>query len=261
MHIEKKYLKFIQSLVQKKQRQQNKQFVLEGAKLIQEALDNNVSFDYVVYNKDLVKKRGYESLIVALRDAGIKIMWGHESEIQKISNFTTSDGLLAVAHMAEYKKSINSSLVLVFEGINDPGNLGTIIRTADWFGISDIVLGEGSVDMYNPKVVRATMGSLFRVRIHPHVNIEEFLSQQQNSYTIWGTSLQGDDFTDDVINKFQDTSPKVIVFGNESHGLSENVEKMCEHLIKIIGVGQAESLNLALSAGILMYEGTKNLSK
>lgn len=254
MHIEKRHIKLVQSLAQKKYRNEHKKFVLEGYKLIQEALNSNVSFDFIVYNKELVEKKGYESLLAELQKRNIEIYWAHESELEKISNFSTSDGVLAVAKQISLGNDELGDSILVFDQLNDPGNLGTIIRTADWFGIDAIVLGEGSVDMYNPKVVRASMGSLFRVLILTQVDLKKFLNNKKSEYQVFGTSLQGELLDEKGTIQFQKHEKKIFLFGSESHGLGEDLENVCHSLIKIPGGENAESLNLGISAGIIMYQ-------
>jgi TrmH family RNA methyltransferase len=137
-----------------------------------------------------------------------------------------------------------SNWILAVDGVQDPGNLGTIIRTADWFGINTIVCSHETVDCFNPKVIQSTMGSIFRVHLD-YTNLEEFLNQSE--LPIFGALMEGE-------SVFNSSIPEsgILVMGNEGNGISENLLPLINHPIHIPGRGQAESLNVAVATGILL---------
>ena len=142
----------------------------------------------------------------------------------------------------------------MLDRIQDPGNLGTIIRTADAFGVDGILISEGSVDGYNPKVVRATMGSIFRVNIlHIKKSLNILEELKNRGIKIYSTSLQGKNYIQEINFKI----PSLLIIGNESKGVSDELLNMAHSLIKIPMVGKAESLNAAVASSIIMYEAMK----
>lgn len=252
MHITKSQIKYITSLAQKKYREKSGRYVIEGYKLIKEALDSNVSFEYIVYNKTILSKDHYKALFNELYDVTSDIYWAHESEIQKLSTFETAEGLLAVVKVVE-SPEIEGPCIIGLDAVNDPGNLGTIIRTADWFGVKTLLLGKGTVDVYNPKVVRATMGSLFHVNIVNNVDLVQLVQDlQKKKYRIRGAALKESVSLKDL----QKYDKQVVLFGNESHGLSKELLSLCDDRFTISQGenGQAESLNVGISVGISLAE-------
>lgn len=178
-----------------------------------------------------------------------------EEEMQRISTFSTASECLAIVKMpsslsiveptAEY---IETNLILALDGVRDPGNLGTIIRIADWFGIKHIICSEDSVELYNPKVVQSTMGSILRVSIH-YVNLHDFLTKHKGQ-NIWGALLQGE-------NVYSISAPRkgILLMGSESHGIHADNLKYINRPITIPNFGgSAESLNVAVATAILCSE-------
>lgn len=249
MHISKNQIKHINSLSQKKYRQRHESYVIEGYTLLKEALDSNVSFEYLVYTKSALEKPRYKELVDSLYDFTEKMLWASDAEIKKFSNFETSDGILGVTKMPQGQQ-VQGDTILALDAINDPGNLGTIMRTAEWFGVETIILGEGSVDPFNAKVVRSSMGSLFRINIISANNLVTVLQDlKKKKYRLVATVLDGDKTMQEI-----DGQKKVIVMGSESHGISDEVRAECDDFIKIKGTGKAESLNVGVAAGIILSQ-------
>ncbi len=166
-------------------------------------------------------------------------------EFERISNHKSSDGYLAVAEMKTHSLPEEGDNMLFLDDISDPGNLGTIIRTADWYGIKHLLCTSNCADVYNPKTVSASMGSIFRLAVnYVDPNILENYGQ---SHEIIGSSLEGNEGWSIDKNKAQ-----LIVIGSESHGMSDEVRSYCHKLVKIKRIGEAESLNAGIACGIIL---------
>ncbi|MEK7224162.1 MAG: RNA methyltransferase [Bacteroidota bacterium] len=246
----KQKAKYIQTLGQKKFREQEGVFIAEGPKLVKELLETNAAAikeiygvkDWIVENEKLLAKKEVTEVT--------------EAELEKISQLTTPNKVLAIVRQFDNDEDIDvrGKITLVLDGIQDPGNMGTIIRIADWFGIEQIVCSNDSADIYNPKVVQATMGSIARVRVL-YTDLEEWLTGQKD-IRIYASVLEGQDVTG-----MKKLNEGIIIIGNESRGISETVLNLANVKITIprkarpddpVGRGKAESLNAAVAAGIVL---------
>ncbi len=237
----KQKIKYIQSLGQKKFRDETGMFIAEGPKLVKELLDTNAPAVKEVYAvKDWIdeNKRSLEHTAV-IEITGI--------ELEKISQLTTPHKVVAIVQQYDAKAPVmvKDRITLALDTIQDPGNMGTIIRIADWFGIGQIVCTHDSADCYNPKVVQATMGSIARVSVY-YTALEEWLAEQEG-VSIFAASLDGEDIT--TMKKIEEG---IIVIGNESKGISFPVMNLANVKITIPKKGKAESLNAALATGIIL---------
>ena len=236
--VSKNQIKLITSLVQKKYRKQHQLFFAEGAKVIQELLDSNFKLEQIYYTKPMF------SAILESKKELIS-----DSDLKKISALSSPNDCLAIFKIPEEKKINNEGLIIALDDIRDPGNLGTIIRLCDWFGISQIVCSEQTVDIYNPKVIQATMGSVARVNVS-YVNLELYLSEAKTA--IFGTFMDGEN-----IYKKQLPQEGIIVLGNEANGISKGVENKITQKIAIPRFGNlqlTESLNVATATAIVLSE-------
>lgn len=242
--VSKNQIKTITSLQQKKYRKEHKLFFAEGVKVVRELLNSNFELHtlYTIDNtfKDLAGKR-------------IEVVT--EAELKKISALSTPNTCLALFVMPQEKPVQDEGLIMALDDVRDPGNLGTIIRLCDWFGIPNLVCSEQCVDVYNPKVVQATMGSLARVNV-VYTNLENYLAN--TSLPVYGTFMDGE-------NIYGNTMPDsgIIVMGNEANGISAGVEVRVGHRIAIPRFGdlqQTESLNVATAAAIVLSEFRRNSS-
>ncbi|MBL7722480.1 MAG: RNA methyltransferase [Chitinophagaceae bacterium] len=233
--------KYIQSLGQKKFRQQEGVFIAEGPKLVNELLtEHSGSVLEVFAIKNWIEANGRLATNCDLTEIT-------EGELEKISQLTTPNQVLAIIKQSTPIKPVaeKEKFILVLDGIQDPGNLGTIIRIADWFGVQHIVCSEDSADSYNPKVVQSTMGSIGRVNVF-YTSLTKWLGEQQDA-RIYAAVLEGQDIT-----RMQQPGGGLIVIGNESKGISEEVLRFCNVSITIPQKGKAESLNAAVATGIIL---------
>jgi len=251
------HLKEVSKLKLKKYREETNSFLIESEKILIEALKSDWHLMEVYLTRDNFR------LINQLKEfksfENCKIFELSEKEFKKISNEITPSGI--GAKVEKKKFDLNSilkrknKLIPVFERISDPGNLGTIIRSADWFGFDAIVLSKNSVEITNPKVIKASMGSIFHLQLFEEVDLPIFINQmKKNNYKILGTTTKGKD-----VSKFTFKENCLLIFGNESMGISKEISNLCDELITIPAFGSAESLNLASSASIFFYELRKNI--
>ena len=234
--ISKSQVKLIKSLQLKKYRDELGLFVAEGEKCVSELCK---AFELVhLYREGENASR---------------------TEIEQMSGLRTPQGVIGVFRKSEKsEKSENSDLLLALDGIQDPGNMGTIIRTCDWFGVHDIVCSRDTADCYNPKVVQATMGALARVRVH-YVDLPKWLKEYSTQATehrpIYGTLLEGKDMYT-VLPESRDTG--IIIMGNEGNGISQEVRKFITHPIRIPSYPKdsetSESLNVSIATAIVLAE-------
>lgn len=240
--LSKSQSKLITSLYQKKYRNKHQLFVVEGIKAVNEFLNSDFKLHSIFCTVDFSHQ---------LNDDKIEII--SNSELKKISLLKNPNEVLALFQIPEVKKIDSSKFTLVLDGINDPGNLGTIIRLCDWFGINQLICSKDSVDCFNSKVVQATMGSLTRVKIQ-YIDIIDFLST--TGLPIYAAIMDGEN----VYQKTLDTNV-VLVMGNEANGISENVLQLITHKISIPRFGdlqKTESLNVATATAILLSEFRRN---
>lgn len=244
--LSKSQISFINALHQKKYRKERSLFIAEGIKSITEFLHSDYVIDTIFCTPGAAAKLGKLSQKVKLLETGI-------DELKKISALTTPQEALALIRIPEETnisaESFKDKFSLVLDGIQDPGNLGTIIRTADWFGFEELICSEDTVEAYNPKVVQATMGSLSRIRIH-YTNLAKLFSN--NSTPVFGAFLDG-------IPLEKTSFPKegFLVLGNEGNGISPAISSLVTEKITIPRFGAAESLNVAVSAAIFCWEVRK----
>lgn len=235
--------KYIRSLQRKKYRQQYKAFVCEGTKILKELINEKAAVQEIFATNEWQKQ---EKSFLDQTSARVKTVT--EKTLQQISSLTTPNQVLAVVSMNEEHEApppVEGTLSLALENVQDPGNLGTIIRTADWFGIDTIYSSSNTVDQYNPKVIQSSMGSFLRVA-HYQCDLTDILAQSTSP--VIAASMQGE-------NLFTTPSPSaggVLLIGNESHGLSEEVIGLAHHQVHIPSWGRAESLNAAVASSILM---------
>ena len=239
--LSKQKIKYIQSLGQKKFRQQEGVFIAEGPKIIKEFLEND---DAVVKELFALKEWITENEKLTGKTTVTEIT---EAELERISQLTTPNQVLAIARQFDKDNHIitKEKITLVLDGIQDPGNLGAIIRTADWFGVQQIVCSPDSADVYNPKVVQATMASIARVKV-VYTELKEWIAEQED-ISIYATALEGQD-----ISTVKKINEGIIIFGNESKGISAEILELANIRINIPKKGKAESLNAAVAAGIIL---------
>lgn len=231
--LSKNKIKFIRSLRSKKHRLIERCFVVEGEKMVHELLEQHKGL------VDFVCTTDPES------DFSVSTFLTDETGMKQIAAHKTPPSLLAVVQFPEPQKG-SSGITLILDGIQDPGNLGTIIRTADWFNVDRIVCSNETVDCFNPKVIQSCMGSIFRVPIE-YTILTDFI--QRTNLPIYGALLEGNDLYQSKLQV-----PSALIIGNEGNGISEEVQLLIDHPVFIPRYGEAESLNAAIATGILLAE-------
>ncbi|MCK8142858.1 RNA methyltransferase [Flavobacterium sp. I-SCBP12n] len=236
--VSKNQIKLITSLQQKKYRYANKLFFAEGVKGIQELLDSNFELEHLYSTQnDFPEVSNNKKSII------------DENDLKKISALATPNTCLAVFKMPLEKSIIATGLIVVLDSIRDPGNLGTIMRLCDWFGIQQIVCSNETVDYFNPKVVQATMGSIARVNVN-YTDLNSYL--QQTQLPIFGTFMNGENIYKSILPQ-----QGIIIMGNEANGISETLEKLVQNRLTIPRFGslqKTESLNVATATAIILSE-------
>lgn len=243
--ITKNTIKQVASLKQQKFRKELSLFVVEGRKMVEELLRSNLKTD------GLYATEAFLSENPAFSSAEIVT----ETQMEQMSGQDTPPGILAVVHIPEQGEIVPTSrIILALDGIANPGNMGTLLRTAEWFGIHDMVCSTDCVEPWNPKVVQATMGSLFRVKVWK-TDLKTFLQQSQtHGKAIYGALLQGEN-----LFKMKGNKEGILLIGSESHGIREEILPYITHPITIprASGSQTESLNAAVAGAILMAEMTR----
>jgi RNA methyltransferase, TrmH family len=241
--LSKTHTKYIQSLLHKKFRDELGLFIAEGPKVVMDLLNSRKFVCKELFAlEDWIKE--HKIFLQAWND--ISITEVKDFELKKISSLSTAHSVVAVFEKRKQNFDIETGgkIILALDTIQDPGNLGTIIRIADWFGVTDIVCSRGCADMYNAKVVQSTMGSLGRINVL-YTDLVEWLKENKQ-IKIYSASLEGKDV------KTIKLKEGIIIIGNEANGVSDEVMKLVTEKITIPGTGEAESLNAAVATGIIL---------
>lgn len=237
-------VKFIASLKDKKNRQKHGCFVAEGVKIADEFLSSSIVVKTIVALPGWVEGRALPT--------GVVVYEATPQLLKKISSLTQPNEVLLVCEIPEMKvnaERLKENLSVMLDGIRDPGNMGTIIRIADWFGIGHVICSDDCVDVYNSKVVQSAMGSLARVNVAYTDLLQLTRTLKQYKLPIYAAHLNGDD-----VRHVKPGKNGILMIGSESHGISEKLCALADNKIKIPLFGKAESLNAAIAAAILCYE-------
>ena len=248
--LSKSNISLLQSLQHKKFRREHGVFLVEGYKSVTEFINSAYQIEAVYHTAAIAPKMLKLSQKMNFQEISSAIL-------EKISALKTPADIIAVVKIPQWPvlnyTTLNKKFSIVLDGIQDPGNMGTIIRTADWFGIENIICSEDCVEVYNPKVVQATMGSLSRINVH-YVDLENVLSETK--LPVYGALLDGKNiYSTDFGNE------GLVVMGNEGNGLTEKVKQLVTKAITIPGAGNAESLNVAIATAIFCSEINRNKRK
>lgn len=239
--ISKSQVKFIKSLQLKKYRKEEQCFVVDGEKGVAEVLASNFTIEMLIATEAYLERAGQP-----LEKIKKSLFIVSEKQLTQLSSFQTNESVLAVVRQKpnQVLTLSKNEFALALDDIRDPGNLGTIIRTADWFGIRKIVASEQTADFYNPKVINATMGSFTRVQF-AYGDLKASIPQLASN--VYGTFMKGED-----IHQTDFADQGVIVIGNEGQGISPPIQSLITHRITIPGAAGAESLNAAVATGIVL---------
>ncbi|MFD2573153.1 TrmH family RNA methyltransferase [Spirosoma soli] len=248
--LSKNQIKYIQSLHQKKYRQQHGAFLVEGAKSVQEVLQSNFEIELVVATEVFYKEN------VRLTDhQRTPVEIASPADLERIGTLESNNAALAVVRTKQNRPLVADpeEIVLILDDIRDPGNLGTILRIADWYGIRKILCSETTADVYNPKVISASKGSFTRVSWW-YGDIVQFLAQQPN-LPVYGAFLDGED-----VHTLSFGSGGYLVMGNESNGIRPEVEAFVTQKVTIPRYGEAESLNVGIATAVLLDNWRRELT-
>lgn len=234
-------IKEIKKLKQKKYRKDR--FIVEGIKMIREAIEENVDI------KMIVIRDGFN---VNMNLNNYSVIKTTENVFNELTDVVSPQGIIAVVNKPEKGKTINEKedYLIAIDGIQDPGNLGTIIRTADAGNIKQIIVSKDTVDCYSPKVIRSTMGAIYRVKVIEVDNLKEKLEElKEIGFEVVTTEIDGKESFYEI-----NYSKKIVVIGNEANGVTEDVRKVSDYKVKIPMIGRTESLNAAVAGGLMIYE-------
>ena len=252
-------VKYTKSLLKSKNRNKESKFIIEGYRILTLAIECNAKIDYVFINEDFEKKTEHVEFLEILKSKNINTYKTTNKIFNELVDTESTQGILAVVKFNQ--RTIQENLkdehrfVVILDRIQDPGNMGTIIRTADAAGVDAIIALKGCVDIYNPKVIRSTMGSIFDMNIIHATQEEAVRLLKLKNFDIVSSYLDTDNYYDKVEYNYK----TALVIGNEANGINDDLVSKSDVLVKIRIYGKAESLNAAISSAILMYEIKKYL--
>lgn len=240
-------IKHIKSLNQKKYRDEYNEYFIEGIKSVTEAILEEASIEQIIICEELLQKQ------IDTKDYSVEFV--SSKVFESITDTKSPQGILAVLKK-EYTTSTNQNVIFALDDVQDPGNVGTIIRTLDCAGIKNLIVSKGTADVYNPKVVRSTMGAIYRIHIDECDDLLETLKKMQDDgYKIVVTTLD----TENYYEKLDFKEKCVIVIGNESKGIKKEIQDLSDIKVKIPLLGKTESLNAGVAASIIAYEYVRKL--
>jgi TrmH family RNA methyltransferase len=256
--LSKEKLKELVKLKTKKGRKTQKRFLIEGMRLCEEVANSNWEAESVLFTSSFQSSPAGKNLLQKFQRRKIDTIPVKKEIVKKLSETATPQGIIAVVKIKEFSLgelwSEGSNIILALDAIRDPGNVGTLIRTADAFGINGVILSSDTVEVYNPKVVRSTMGSIFHLPIFDDVDLEKTIPRLKKlNFKIFGTDVkEGKEF-----DKLDCSGKICILIGSEAKGLNKKLFPLSDAIIRIRTYGKAESLNASVAGGILLYEITK----
>lgn len=240
-------ISLIRSLKNAKSRNANNLFICEGEHMLCEALEANAKIVDIIVDINCINKYAY--ILDKAENANIYTV--PSNILSYVADTVTPQGILATVSILMHAKNGNETKIIALDGIQDPGNVGTIIRTADSAGFDMVCLSSKCADIYNQKTLRASMGSVFHINcVKPNDFESCIINYRKNNYDIYGAFLDGDDFYD----RERNNKNIVLIIGNEGSGISDEIGKLCNKRYKLPMQGKAESLNAAIAASIMMYD-------
>lgn len=255
MHIitskDNEIIKHIRKLKEKKYRDEYNEYVVEGVKIVEEAIKENAKIKQVIVCNDTTKIYEIPTHIM-LEIAKFDCIYVSDKIFNYITQVTNPQGVMAIIEKQDENMQIdyNQDIIVMLDDVQDPGNLGTILRTVDSIGLNQIIVSKGTADSFNSKVVRSTMGAIFRLKIIEEDDLIKTIKElRKHHFKLLVTSLQTENSIYDI-----DFSKKIIVIGNEANGVSKEIQDLADEKAKIPMLGRTESLNASVAAGIVMYE-------
>ena len=253
MKASKADIKLFRTLSQKKFRQSERKFILEGWRALKEVLNSSSKVETVAVLSRYLEDPDYKAILSMLAERGASIKELSETELNQLADTVHAQGVLAVVHQKTHTlDSVRfgpAPTVVAVDAVSDPGNLGSIVRSSDWFDVDAILLGRGCVDLYNDKVVRSTVGSIFHIPIVEGVDLPKTLGMmKEQGFFIVAFSGDGKQ----SYTNLQPRGRSVFVFGSEPHGVSREVRSVADLVVRIPRYGKADSLNVGVACGIVL---------
>ncbi|MBQ6992504.1 MAG: RNA methyltransferase [Clostridia bacterium] len=242
---ENETIKHIKKLKEKKYRDEFNEYIVEGLRLVNEAIKEEVHIKNIIVCEDYLKDND-------IYECNIEKTYVNKIVFDSITEVKNPQGILAIIGKdgTDLNINYNEDVIVVLDNIQDPGNIGTILRTVDSVGLTQIIVSKGSADAYNSKVIRSTMGAIFRVKIIESENLVELLKNMQNKgYKVVSSILETDKTIYDI-----DYKKSIVVVGNEGNGISKDIIEISNEKVKIPMIGKTESLNASVATGIILYE-------
>lgn len=254
--IHKSLLNKLKKLNIKKYRDLEQKFIIEGKRIVSEALNSDWKIEYLLIRENTGTDLQIKKLIEIADKKGIPNYLVKTKDFENLCDTITSQGIIAIIKKKStelnqtFNKNIQYSLIVALEKISDPGNLGTILRICDWFAVDAVLVSKESADLYNPKVLRASMGSIFHLNVVNNVELNKVIEDfRKNGYKIYSTTLDGIN-----LEKIKFHNKAIIIFGSEADGISGELIKVSDEKITIPRYGKAESLNVASACAIILSD-------
>lgn len=245
-------IKDIKKLKEKKYRDENNVYIIEGIKMIEEAIKENSKIKKIVICEDSMEKANSNQKLL-YEIAKYDCIYVSKNVFSVLTDVKTPQGMLAVIeknNKDNERIDYNQDIILILDGIQDPGNLGTILRTADSIGLKQIIVTKDTADAYNNKVVRSTMGAILRIKVIEVNDLKDKLKEiKKNKFKIVVTSLDTENSIYDI-----NYNKKAIIIGNEANGVNKEIQELADYKVKIPMIGKTESLNASVATGIVLYE-------
>jgi TrmH family RNA methyltransferase len=264
--LSKARLKELGKLKTKKERAAQGKFLIEGLRLCEEAAASSWTIESALFARSFGEKAREKALLQGLHSLGVELILVKSQDLARLSDTVTAQGIVCVVKTKQRSfddlwtkdrlGALKNRVILALDGISDPGNVGTLIRTADAFGAAAVLLSSDTVELYNPKVIRSTMGSLFHLPVFDETDLEKTIPQMKRmGFRILGTHVTQGKSADQV----RPSRKTCLSIGSEAEGLSRRLIELSDEVIHIPSPGKAESLNVAVAGGILLYEITRKL--
>jgi TrmH family RNA methyltransferase len=256
--LSKEKLKELSKLKTKKGRIEQGKFLIEGLRLCEEIADSHWSIESFLFTHSFEEKTRGKKLLKKLQKLGVTIIPVTSHDLAKLSDTVTSQGVVCVAKTKRYPTEDlwkrNSNLLIALDGVRDPGNVGTLIRIADAFGADGVILSNDTVELYNPKLVRSTMGSIFHLAIFDEVDLKKTIPElKKKRFRIVGTDVK----EGKSLERLDYPEKICLLLGSEAEGINKDLLRLSDQIVHIPIYGKAESLNVAVVGGILLYEITQ----
>jgi RNA methyltransferase, TrmH family len=252
VYLNQSEIKYLRSLQQKKFRETERKFLLEGWRPLRDALHSSYNIDLIAVLSEASQKPEYRPVLTLARERGIAIKEIKEIQLKQISDAVHSQGVVALVcrqeKLFDAKSYQSAHLLVACDRITDPGNLGTIIRTCDWFSADAVFMNDGCVSLFNDKVIRSTAGSIFHLNVFENIDFNSVLpSLKLEGFKVIATALNGK-----LLKTFSLPEKVVLLLGNEAQGVDPQLIQQADAIVSIARYGQAESLNVGIACGIFL---------